>query len=357
MPASNAIGFEASQPDPARGAAAVLVSGILVAGQQQVIAHSPELAGLFPALRQTRAAVVELPPLLLAAIQAAQASPGGALRREWPLEARGTTLEVTVLKLGSGPLDRTIVALHERAGPLPPLDSLRRLDRLAGLGTISASMAHEVRNAFVAVKTFVDLLVEQNPSPELTSLVKREMSRIDALVAQMLRFAAPAQPASRKVSLHATLEHTLRMVMPNLKPRAITLVKEFHAQPDTVAADDYQLEQALLNLLLNAIEAMGAEGTLTLSTARLAPGELQMPDTQPAARASVLLHISDTGPGIPETAQQRLFEPFYTTKPQGTGLGLAISQRILHEHGGEITFRSQLGHGCTFTLRLPATDN
>jgi signal transduction histidine kinase len=326
-----------------------------VAGHQQVIAQSPELAGLFPSLRQARAPIGELPPALLAAIQSAQASPGMTLRHEWPLDARGTILEATVLNLGAGPLDRTVVALHERAGPLPPLDSLRRLDRLASLGTLSASMAHEVRNAFVAVKTFVDLLIEQNPSPELTSLVRREMSRIDALVGQMLRFAAPAQPASRSVSLHSTLEHTLRMVMPNLNSRAITLVKQFHAQPDTVAADDYQLEQALLNLLLNAIEAMGAEGTLTLSTTRLTSDEGQSVDPHSTARPSVLLHITDTGPGIPEALQQRLFEPFYTTKPQGTGLGLAISQRIVREHGGEIIVRSQPGKGCTFTLKLPAT--
>jgi two-component system NtrC family sensor kinase len=179
------------------------------------------------------------------------------------------------------------------------------------------------------------------------------MGRIDSLVAQMLRFAAPANPGQNQVALHATIEHTLRMVTPNLKSRSIALHKELAAQPDLITGDDYQLEQAILNLLINAIEAMGAEGTLTIATDNVRAGDPRTAGTEFAAKPCLLLCVSDTGPGIPPESQRHIFEPFFTTKPHGTGLGLAITQRIVREHDGLITLTSAPGQGCTFSLLFP----
>jgi len=354
MPISRSSELQPGESATARSQPLVApATGLLVVGQEQVISHTPELARLFPVLLQVRPALADLPPVLQEIIRDAQASGKSASARELPLPARGTVLHLSALSLAAGPTPRVVLAVAERAPTTPQLDSLRRLDRLASLGTLSASMAHEVRNAFVAVKTFIDLLLEQDASNELTGLVRREMSRIDSLVAQMLRFAAPAGTGRKHVALHRTIEHTLRMLTPNFEARAITLRKDLAAQPDTIAGDDYQLEQAILNLLLNAVEAMGSEGTLTVATATLGAGDPGSVGTAFAAQPCVLLRVTDTGPGMPTESQRHLFEPFFTTKANGTGLGLAITQRIVKEHDGLISLTSEPGRGCAFTLLFP----
>jgi len=357
MSASQTSAIQPGESVIASGPTVATVSGMLVIGQEQVIAHSPELTRLFPVLLQTRPALTGLPNLIQEIIREVQASGKSSHRREFPMPARGTVLDLSALSISTTPNTRVVVAVVERIMTTAKLDSLRRVDRLASLGTLSASMAHEVRNAFVAVKTFIDLLIEQNPNAELGGLVRREMSRIDSLVAQMLRFAAPVNAGRNQLALHATIEHTLRMVTPSLKTRSIQLVKELAAQPDTIAGDDYQLEQAILNLLVNAVEAMGSEGTLAISTANLGAGDPRSSGTDFATRPCVLLSVADTGPGIPTEARRHLFDPFFTTKPHGTGLGLAITQRIVKEHDGIITLASEPGHGCIFTLLFPARSN
>jgi two-component system NtrC family sensor kinase len=169
----------------------------------------------------------------------------------------------------------------------------------------------------------------------------------------MLRFAAPANPGRKQFSLHSTIAHTLRMLTPNLKARSIILQPELAARPDVIVGDDYQLEQAILNLLINAIEAMGSEGTLTIATASLTADDSRTAGTELATRPCLLLRVTDTGPGIPAEAQRHIFEPFFTTKPHGTGLGLAITERIVKEHDGVIKLVNEPGRGCTFNLFFP----
>jgi len=353
MPVSRQSKLQPGVPPAAasRGAAA---SGIIVVGQDQVISHTPELTHLFPVLLRTRPTVADLPPAIQEIIRETQVSGRPVNRRELPIPTRGTVLDLSALSLPAVPAPRILLAVAERLATVPHLDSLRHLDRLASLGTLSASMAHEVRNAFVAVKTFIDLLLEQDANNELTGLVRREMSRIDSLVAQMLRFAGPANPGRKHLALHRTIGHTLRMLTPNFKVRAITLQTHLDAQPDIIAGDDYQLEQAILNLLLNAVEAMGSEGTLTVATASLTAGDSRAASTEFADQPCVLLRVSDTGPGMSAEVRRRLFEPFFTTKANGTGLGLAITERIVKEHDGFITLVSELGRGCEFQLFFPA---
>jgi len=239
---------------------------------------------------------------------------------------------------------------------------IRQLDRLADLGTLAAGMAHEIKNALVAGKTFIDLLLEKNQEAELVTVVRRELGRIDALVSRMLKFAAPDPTEWRAVSLHAVLEHALRLLQPQLKAKTIVLNRSFEARPDRVHGDEYELEQAVVNLLLNALEAMGPNGTLTVATSL--DDRARSADDRPATTPPVLretaeveklrILIQDTGAGIPPEIMPRLFEPFFTTKPSGTGLGLAITRRILQEHGGNITVTSQAGEGTTFQILLPA---
>jgi signal transduction histidine kinase len=224
-------------------------------------------------------------------------------------------------------------------------ENLRRLDRLANLGLVSAGIAHEIKNGLVAIKTYVEILVEQGHDTEMAAVVRRELQRIDGLATQMLRMSAPKSEMLATVKIHEVLDHSLRLLAHQMNGRLIELKRDYAATPDTVRGDESQLQQAFMNLVLNGIEAMGSNGELTVRTETC-------PD--PQGRAGLKICFQDTGPGITAENLARLFEPFFTTKANGTGLGLAICQRVVEDHHGKIEVASSPGHGSTFTLLLPA---
>jgi signal transduction histidine kinase len=219
--------------------------------------------------------------------------------------------------------------------------NMRRLDRLASLGLLSAGIAHEIKNGLTAIQTFVELLLQKGEDRELASVVGRELKRIDSLVSQMLRFAAPGKNEFASVHVHDLLDHSLRLVQHQISGKLISIQRDYKAAPETIHGDEFQLQQAFMNLLFNAIEAMGTNGELTIATETTESGQLR-------------IQIRDTGAGIALENIGRLFEPFFTTKKNGTGLGLAISQRIVSEHGGGISAKSEVNKGSTFTILLPA---
>ena len=224
------------------------------------------------------------------------------------------------------------------------VEKMQRLDRLANLGMLSAGMAHEIKNGMVAIKTFVDLLLEKNQDAELGEVVRHELERINAIATQMLRMAAPGPADFKTVRVHAVLDQSLRLLQPQISGKLTALKKNYRAESDAVRGDDAQLQQVFMNLLLNALEAMGANGVLTVST-EISPG---------AGGARVLkIKIQDSGAGISPENLARLFEPFFTTKKNGTGLGLAICQRVAVEHRGTIEVQSETGKGSTFSISLP----
>jgi signal transduction histidine kinase len=244
-----------------------------------------------------------------------------------------------------------VIAVINDVTPARQLEqNLRQMDRLASIGTLSASMAHEVKNALVAVKTFVDLLINKNQDASLADIVGREMNRIDSIVSQMLRFGGPARPALGTLHLHQVIEQSLDLVQHHIEGRKIKLVRALDASLDTVPGDAYQLEQAFINLFFNALDAMGAHGELRVQTEFLPAGH---PDAPRAPLLRVI--VQDNGIGIPSENLGRLFEPFFTTKPNGTGLGLPITRRIIEEHRGQIAVTSDLHQGTRFCLLLPST--
>ncbi len=271
-----------------------------------------------------------------------------------PAKHARAMLSASAVLVGSGRTAQVVVVLNDFS-PLKHFEqNLRRLDRLASVGTLSAGMAHEIKNALVAVKTFVDLLAEKGDDAELTQTVGRELQRMDAIVRQMLKFVGPTRSAFAQVRVHESLDHALRLVQRQIDSKLISLDRRFNAAADTVRGDDFQLEQAFVNLLLNALEAMGTNGALTVSTEVIPPNpEVQSPAefrTTPHIRVS----IHDTGVGITAENMARLFEPFFTTKQNGTGLGLAICQRIVHEHHGSVSVQSEPNKGTAFHIFLPA---
>jgi len=141
------------------------------------------------------------------------------------------------------------------------------------------------------------------------------------------------------------LEHSLRLLQHQITAKMISVKRDYKAVSHTVHGDEAQLQQVFMNLLFNALEAMSANGTLTIVT--------EITNDKSGAR-SLKIQIYDTGVGISTENLSRMFEPFFTTKKNGTGLGLAISQRIVHEHHGKIEVQSEIRKGSTFTILLPA---
>lgn len=228
-----------------------------------------------------------------------------------------------------------------------------RLDRLATIGTLSASMAHEIKNALVAVKTFVELLLEKNKDAELAEIVGRELSRVNNIVRQLLNFGSSTPPTRSRVQLHDVLEHSLRMVQHQLDGKLISLNRSFNASSDSIHGDNHQLEQVFVNLFLNAVDATGANGSLSVHTELIPSATTDITSPHRTGQPHVRVTVADTGTGVSPENLDRLFEPFFTTKSDGTGLGLPITRRIIHEHDGHITVESKPNCGTTFSIMLP----
>lgn len=266
---------------------------------------------------------------------------------------RSLSVNVSITRRKQEKIVELVVVLNEFT-PLKKLElDVRRLDRLASIGIFSAGITHEIKNAFVAVRTFVELLLKENKNAELAGIVKREIARIDSLVSQVLKFAGPAKPTFSSVRLHETLDHALRLVQPQLERRKITLARDFKASSDRLHGDRYQLEQAFFNLLFNAAEATGSNGHLDVTT-QLARSHGRNDSSVTPSQLRVT--IRDSGSGIDAQNLGRIFEPFFTTKPNGTGLGLPIARRIILEHRGMIHVESELNKGTTFDIIFPAAE-
>jgi len=230
---------------------------------------------------------------------------------------------------------------------------VRRMERLASVGTLAAGIAHEIKNPLVSIQTFAQLLGERYQDAEFResfrSIVISEVNRINNLVLGLLDFARPQKKKPGFVDVEGVMDKTLELLGTMIRKGGIELDRERRGDLPAVFGDSEQLHQVFLNLLQNALQAMaGAEGRLVI---RSFGGD----GTRGAGESfqAVVLTISDTGGGIDEEDLQRIFDPFYSTKENGCGLGLSISQRILEEHGASIDVSSEPGIGTTFTLALP----
>ena len=235
---------------------------------------------------------------------------------------------------------------------------IRRTDRLASLGTLAAGMAHEIKNPLVSMKTFTQLLPERYDDPDFretfSNLLGDEVSRIDRIVNQLLRFARPAKPSLTPVNLHGIIDNTLNLVKQQLRQRNINLERQFEAGVDRIHGDSDMLAQALLNFFLNAIDAIAERGHLIVRTEMInVPTNQYDLWGQPVTVSRLRLSIQDNGPGIAPENLTHVFDPFFTTKASGTGLGLSVSHGIIHEHDGVIEVDSELGRGTTFHLIFP----
>jgi len=236
---------------------------------------------------------------------------------------------------------------------------IRRSDRLASLGTLSAGMAHEIKNPLVSIKTFAQLLPERYQDSDFrdtfSNLIGHEIDRIDSLVNQLLRFARPAKPVLRPMHVHDVLEKSLQLVGHRLYQKEIKLTRSWEADVDTIRADADQLEQVFLNFFLNAMDAMNRGGELAVTTEIHAATEwvTAISGTNGDSHEILRVSICDNGEGIRKEDIPHVFDPFFTTKDYGTGLGLSVVHGIIQEHGGQIEVESELKKGTAFHILLP----
>jgi PAS domain S-box-containing protein len=236
---------------------------------------------------------------------------------------------------------------------------IRRSDRLASLGTLSAGMAHEIKNPLVSIKTFAQLLPERYQDSDFrdtfSNLIGHEIDRIDSLVNQLLRFARPAKPVLKPMHVHEVLEKSLQLVGHRLYQKEIKLTRSWRTDVDTIRADADQLEQVFLNFFLNAMDAMKRGGTLSVGTEIHAATEwvAAISGTNGDSHEVLRITIRDDGEGIRKEDIPHVFDPFFTTKDYGTGLGLSVVHGIIQEHGGQIEVESELRKGTSFHILLP----
>lgn len=220
--------------------------------------------------------------------------------------------------------------------------ALKKADRLAALGVLSARMAHEIRNPLAALCGSVQLLSSATDIPErdarLLAIVTREAERLDALISEFLMYARPAKPQIELIALHEYIKEELLFLAHDPRFANISL-QNYVPESAEVAFDPNQLHQVIINLLQNAADAMPDGGWIRVECS-LSP-------------AAACISITDNGTGIAEDDAQNLFEPFWTTKPAGTGLGLAISYRIIESHSGTLSVESPPSGGCRFVISLP----
>ncbi|MCP9447319.1 MAG: ATP-binding protein [Nitrospira sp.] len=231
----------------------------------------------------------------------------------------------------------------------------RRTDRLRSLETLAGGVAHEIRNPLTSIKTFIQLTPERKDDAEFiqefSQVVLGDVHRIERLIDEILGYARSIDPQLTEEDINTVVSSCLYLLDAKACSRGITIQKELAPELPRAMLDQQQIKQAMLNLFVNALDAMGDRGgTLLVKTHAVDRGENRM---------AVQIDIEDTGHGIPAADLDHIFDPFYTTKHkssehEGTGLGLFIAHQIIREHQGTIHVRSTEGAGTVFRITLPA---
>jgi PAS domain S-box-containing protein len=222
--------------------------------------------------------------------------------------------------------------------------------KLASVGELAASIAHELNNPLATVSLRIESVLARTPADDprrrALEIVEQEAKRMAELVANLLQFARRGDGQISTVDIRQEVAKAVDLIHHHVRKRLISVVQEFAPDTPTIYADRQKLRQVFLNLLTNASDAMPEGGTLTLLTA---------PATLDNGKPAVLIEVADTGAGIPAENLERIMEPFFTTKEEGkgTGLGLAICRRVVEEHHGTIQIASEMGKGTTVRIVLP----
>jgi len=225
-------------------------------------------------------------------------------------------------------------------------EQVQQLDRLADLGRLAASIAHEIKNPLAVIDYAMELMMRDAElsafQKEMAERIGQEIERLRTLTGGLLTFSSDRKGFRRLANLNELIEELLGLLRFELQRHAVRLDTDLAELP-LVAIDPAKFKQVIINLVLNAAQAMRGEGVVTLRT-------------RMNAQEQVELAVSDTGPGVPVALRSRIFSPFFTTKPEGegTGLGLHICSSIVTEHGGTIEVDDAPGGGARFVIKLSA---
>jgi len=233
-------------------------------------------------------------------------------------------------------------------------EQLIRAERLASIGELAASVAHEIKNPLAGISGAVQVLADdfpaEDPRRDVADQILHQCNRMDKTIRDLLNYAQPLHSEPSPVDVNEILERAAFMALPNPVRSGVRVCREFATGLPRAMADGKHLEQAFLNLVLNAVQAMPQGGDLTLRTA------LREPATADADRL-IEVEIQDTGGGIPAAIREKIFSPFYTTRTHGTGLGLSITRKIIEQSGGSVNFKSDPGRGTTFRVIIPVVES
>jgi len=230
-------------------------------------------------------------------------------------------------------------------------------EKLAYVGQLASSVVHEIRNPLTSLMTYVEFLPKKYHEPDFKekfhSIVPQELKRINNVVNRLLELGKPSSFSFSQVNICALVNETLSLLADHLQLKKINVKRNFESDAIMAQVDPDQMKQVFLNLFLNAIQAMGEGGELTIATT--VHGPQSTVDRRPLNVGAKFIQISirDTGTGMDEETLKKLFTPFMTTKKDGIGLGMVITEEIVREHKGDISVKSKLGEGTEFVVRLP----
>jgi len=222
-------------------------------------------------------------------------------------------------------------------------EELIQANKFKVLGELASGMAHEIRNPLGSIQGSLEILREDykegDKKAEFLNILFKEIKRLNRVVTDFLSYARPTQPALVDCDLNQLISESISIIKPEADKKQIRLNLHSVSKLPQIQADSSQLKQALLNLLLNSLQAIEKSGEISI--------------TSETSNGWISVTIKDSGPGISPENLSRVFTPFFTTKNEGVGLGLGIVERIVRNHRGKITVESQFGQGTTFTIRLP----
>ncbi|MFB3826313.1 MAG: ATP-binding protein [Bryobacteraceae bacterium] len=223
-------------------------------------------------------------------------------------------------------------------------EQLKRADRLSAIGQLSANLAHEIRNPLASIEGATGIIEQPQTSEEMRKeflgVIRKESRRLNRLLTNLLDFARPRPPELQDVDAARLIDSVITLIAPTVERDGIRITGRAAEPAPMVRSDPEQLKQVVLNLTINAVQAMPGGGEIELAASQ--------------AGGKVVISVKDHGPGIPAGDLDRIFDPFFTTKDTGTGLGLSVAHQIVTQHGGSITAERHGGGGMVFSIVLPA---
>lgn len=278
------------------------------------------------------------------------------IMRRWDRKIFPISLVISPFSDREGNIAGAVLVLRDMTRTKELEENLRKADRLASLGTLSAGMAHEIKNPLGGLRGAAQLLREEikgEKYSEYTGVIIKETDRINSIVENLLTLSNPKPLKLKPLNIHKVLEDILLLEEKILKKIKITIVRDFDPSLPSLLIDEGQITQVFLNIVKNAAEAMKKGGELTLITKIFYDYIVIEEGGRPQTKMG-LVEVTDTGEGFGEDALSNLFTPFFSTKSKGTGLGLAISHKIIDEHKGRIKIQNRTDRkGASVQVFLP----